>query len=256
MRRVLFIAYEGSAFSGWQKQPHVLTVQGILEKTLSKILQEPITLYGAGRTDAGVHARMQVAHLDSNRWLDKILYRLNALLPKTITVYEETTVEPTFHARHSALFRHYRYHILCQRNPFLRPYGWEVHHPLDQELLERAAQTLLGKQNFVSFCKNPAQYETTVCEILIARWQPRAFGWQFDIRANRFLQGMVRSLVGAMVRLAQNRMSWSTWHKYLQGQETNSTYAPPQGLFLEEVGYPNGLLTMPPKVPLLPFGEK
>lgn len=255
MRRVLFIAYEGSAFSGWQKQKHAPTVQGSLESALSKILQEPITLYGAGRTDAGVHACMQVAHLDSQKWLDHMLHRLNKLLPSSISVYAEKVVSPAFHARHSALFRHYRYYILSHKNPFLRPYSWEVPHPLDQELLEKAAQTLLGRRAFTSFCKNPSQYESTTCEVFMARWQRRPFGWQFDIRANRFLQGMVRSLVGAMIRLAQGKMSWLTWQKYLDGQEPNPTYAPPHGLFLEEVGYPQALVTTPAPAPLLPFGE-
>jgi len=245
MRYLVKVAYDGGGYAGWQRQMGVPTVAEEIEKALSRLLAHPVEIVGAGRTDKGVHAMGQYAHWDSQKPLPgPFLPRLNALLPRDIQVLSLFRVPETFHARHSAISRRYRY-FLGQNLPlFWRRYAYEVPvRPLLGRLRE-AAQLWVGEKDFRAFCKGAKTYAHTQCIVHQAQWSVWSYGggtilMVFDIEANRFLHGMVRFLVGASLRYAMGRLpyekllaaieagdrSWGLWE------------APAEGLFLYEVRY-------------------
>ncbi|MCS7189918.1 MAG: tRNA pseudouridine(38-40) synthase TruA, partial [Bacteroidia bacterium] len=247
MRRyVLWLAYEGTKYAGWQRQLNASTVAGTIEACLARLFGRQVNLVGAGRTDKGVHARMQVAHWDASEEIRlPFLGRLNSLLPgdiRALALYEGSA---DFHARHSALSRTYRYYIHQVPNPFLRAYSTYVPLPVFWDILQGAASHLVGKRDFSAFAKEVSRYKEPVCEVYRASWyMPQEGFCVFEIEANRFLRAMVRGLVGAQLRLAQKRISWSLFQAALekQSREWGMHLAPPQGLFLWEVKYsPNSL---------------
>ncbi|MCS6789730.1 MAG: tRNA pseudouridine(38-40) synthase TruA [Bacteroidia bacterium] len=241
-RYVIHIAYDGTRYAGWQRQPNAETVAGTLEKVLSQLIGESIQLTGAGRTDAGVHARMQIAHWDTEKPLPSpFLHRVNALLPGAIRVVNLYRAAPTFHARHSAIARTYRYYLTLYPNPFWRMWSWWLSPPLQEELLLQATQAIRFCTNFAAFAKELDTQREPVCHIHTAQWVKVREGiYFFEITANRFLRAMVRALVGAQVRLAQGKLSWE---KFLSALERGDRswgmhLAPPQGLFLWCIQYP------------------
>lgn len=240
-RYVLSLGYEGTRYAGWQRQPRVPTVAGTVEGVLGQLLRQPVKLVGAGRTDAGVHARVQWAHFDSADPLPEgFLYRLNRLLPGDIQAWALYEAAPSFHVRHSALRRTYRYYVRLAPNPFWRAWSWEVAPLPDLGALQSAAALLIGKHNFQAFAKEPQRYPDTTCLVSRAEWhelQPTL--WYFEVEANRFLHSMVRALVGAQIRLAQGKLSPEAFHAalYAGSRHWGMHLAPPQGLFLWAVHY-------------------
>lgn len=243
----LVLQYDGTHFAGWQRQPDARTVQGEVERVLGRLFNSPAAVVGAGRTDAGVHARGQAAHLVvADRWPTAALRRaVNALLPADVWVASADDAPPGFHARYSAVARRYTYYVgtdEASASPFRRPYEWRARGALDRGALGAAAGALLGEHRFYGFAVRgtaPAGDEHR-CTVMGAEWRERAGGLEFVIEANRFLHHMVRFLVGTMVDVAGGRRSLASFAALLDADDNRavSPPAPAHGLFLDHVTYP------------------
>lgn len=242
MRYFVWFSYDGASYHGWQIQPNGRSVQAELERGLSLLLRTDIGVTGAGRTDAGVHARQMAAHFDydGDYDMDNLAYKLNRLLPQDISIDRVERVADDLHARFSATRRTYRYYVHTRKNPFLRRYSCELHYPLDFERMNEAAQTLFDYDDFGAFCKAGADVKTTLCKIYVARWhQTGADAWYFEIAANRFLRNMVRAVVGTLIEVGRHRMTVDDFRRVIEGKRRTEAgeSMPAHALFLEEVAY-------------------
>jgi tRNA pseudouridine38-40 synthase len=247
MKKIIaVIEYDGTRYHGWQLQNDLLTVQGSLELSLERILGRATRVYGAGRTDAGVHAIGQVAHFSSDwsRSLGELHRGWNALLPDDISVRRLASVPEDFHARHSARSKTYSYRILNQplRSPLLRYYCWHVPQALKLPSMEAASASLLGVHDFAAFGSPTDGTPSTVREILDVRWnRDESEGiLTFSVRGTGFLRHMIRSLVGTLVRVGRGRMSVSDVSRILESCDRSQAgpTAPAHGLCLDSVDYP------------------
>jgi tRNA pseudouridine38-40 synthase len=246
----LVLHYDGTRFAGWQRQPEARTVQGEFEQTLSRLCNVKTRAVGAGRTDAGVHARGQaVGALVPATWTVTELRRaLNALLPDDIWVAAAYEMQPDFHARYSAVSRAYTYQIGTDdeaHSPFRSPWEWAVNDPLDRRQLADAARALVGDHCFRAYAVRgtaPARDDHR-CVVHDARWRERPGGLTFEIRANRFLHHMVRFIVGTMVEVAAGRRDAGAVGQLLEAPDNSdvSPPAPAHALCLEQVEYPSDL---------------
>ena len=239
----LTIEYDGTHFLGWQIQPVGRTVQGDLENALKQLHpDQKITLIGSGRTDSGVHARNQVAHikLDTRLSDNDLKNAVNARLDKDVRIKAASKVSDSFHARYNPLWRQYSYFIRKSYSPLARFTTWWVRYPLIQEQLHVCANQVLGEHDFTSFCKADAEVEHKRCFVEESHWSISADNLTYSIRANRFLQHMVRYLVGTMVEVARGRYSEQDFSDLIHNTENNLSVvrAPAQGLILEEIKYP------------------
>ncbi|HEY58450.1 MAG TPA: tRNA pseudouridine(38-40) synthase TruA [Anaerolineae bacterium] len=237
------LAYDGTAFLGWQRQAQGRTVQGEVEAALQRLGWQERTLRYAGRTDTGVHALGQVIAfaLDWPHGTAALQRALNAHLPADVVVRRVALVEEGFHPRYAALARRYWYYLYQapQRDPFQARYAWRVWPPLEGERLQEAAAALAGRRDFAALGTPPNPRGTTVRTVFKASWYPRADGWVFDVVADAFLYRMVRRMVALQVAVAQGRMSLARWQRLLREPPPNLVQglAPPQGLFLAQVCY-------------------
>ena len=241
MRYFIQLGYDGTAYHGWQIQPNGVSVQETLQKALSTILRQPIEVVGAGRTDAGVHARMMVAHMNCPMELDcsQIVYKLNKLLPRDIAVQRLWPVADDMHARFSATSRTYHYYVHTRKEPFLRQYSLLVTFPLDFDLMNEAAGHLLDYDDFTSFSKTQTDTKTNICKITEARWEQDTSGWVFTITANRFLRNMVRAIVGTLIEVGRGSLSVDDFCRIIERKDRCSAgeSVPGHALFLENVEY-------------------
>ena len=242
MRYFVTLCYDGTAYHGWQIQPNGISVQAILQQSLSLLLRQDITVVGAGRTDAGVHARMMVAHFDIAHEVDtkQLAYKLNRLLPEDIAVRKVELVDDDMHARFSAISRMYRYYIHTKKDPFRRAYSCELHYPLDFERMNEAAKVLMEYDDFGAFCKSHTDVKTTLCNVMEAQWHQTApDAWYFEIRANRFLRNMVRAVVGTLIEVGRGRMTINDFRNVIEGKRRTEAgeSMPGQALFLEDITY-------------------
>ncbi|MFN1834278.1 tRNA pseudouridine(38-40) synthase TruA [Balneola sp. MJW-20] len=240
-RYKLTIEYDGSKYSGWQVQPNALTVEEVLENAFSTVIQQEVDLIGQGRTDAGVHARGQVAHTDlpDGTDIDLLIHRVNGMVGDHIAILEIEKAAEDFHCRFDALGREYVYQVIANKHPLLMDRSWYVYQQTDPELLWKCSELILGEHDFGGFSKTNEDNYTTLCTIQKAEWQIEGERWVFTIKANRFLRNMVRRLVGSMVWVAQGKMSTETFEDILKnsGNEDPSYTAPAQGLILQKVYY-------------------
>lgn len=241
MRYFITFSYDGGRYHGWQIQPNGVSVQEKLEWALSTLLREQISVTGAGRTDAGVHARMMVAHFDASQ-LDcvQLAYKLNRLLPQDIAVQKVERVSDEMHARFSAKWRTYHYYIHTCKDPFLRTYSCEIHYPLDFAAMNEAGQRLMDYDDFGAFCKSGADVKTTLCQVTKAAWiQTSPTTWYFEITANRFLRNMVRAVVGTMIDVGRGRLTIEEFCKVIEGKRRTEAgeSMPGNALFLEIIEY-------------------
>jgi tRNA pseudouridine38-40 synthase len=243
----LVLHYDGAAFAGWQRQPSERTVQGALEESLERLCGAHVPVLGAGRTDAGVHARGQAAGVRvAERWRPAELRRaLNAVLPDDVWVESAHDMRPEFHARYSATARRYSYAVGTSESaysPFRRDREWPVLKPIDRGALDRAAASIVGEHVFRAFAVRGTAPERDEhrCRVLDARWRSQDDRLTFEIEANRFLHHMVRFLVGTMIEIALGRRSPDTMERLLAAPDNAevSAPAPPHALFLERVTYP------------------
>lgn len=243
MRYFITLSYDGTRYHGWQIQPEGVTVQQLLQDALATLLRQHVTVVGAGRTDAGVHARQMVAHIDLDGEIndvDQLTYKLNRFLPYDISIQNVRLVSDDMHARFSAVRRRYRYFIHTEKDPFKKKYSCELHYELDYELMNVAAAQLKTYSDFGAFCKSHSDVKTTVCTVTKAHWveyEPNA--WYFEIEANRFLRNMVRAVVGTLIEIGRHRMSLSQFDQVVrEGRRTGAGESmPANALFLESVEY-------------------
>ena len=241
MRNIKIVfEYDGTDFVGWQRQAEGRTVQEEIEAVLQNVTEELISVVGAGRTDAGVHARGQVANFktQSNIAASDLHRALNGLLPDDIVVHSAEEVDERFSARYSARERHYQYFISRAASAIRRRFCWQLFYPLNIELMNEAGSIIMKTKDFQSFCKANSGVDNYLCTIQQAEWiQPSASKMIFSIRANRFLHGMVRAIVGTIVDVGREYISLQDFEKIIDARDRQKAgmAAPPQGLFLEEV---------------------
>lgn len=246
----LVLHYDGTAFSGWQVQPETRTVQGEVERVLARLCGERIVAQGAGRTDAGVHARGQAVGVRvPEKWSAFSLRRaMNALLPNDVWVAAAHEMRPEFHARFSALARRYAYYVGTDEgahSPFRRRTEWAYRHPVDRRALDTAAREIVGDHCFIAFAVRGTapDHDHHRCIVTDACWSDRPGGLTFHIEANRFLHHMVRFLVGTMLEIASGRRPASDLAALLSAASNTdvSPPAPGHALFFDRVTYPRDL---------------
>lgn len=241
-RYFIHLSFDGTQYHGWQIQPNGMSVQEKLQECLSKILRRKTTVTGAGRTDAGVHAKTMVCHFDFAGSLDtkQLCYRLNQIMPCDISCNTIEQVTSTMHARFSATERTYHYFIHTHKDPFLRHFSVETHYDLDFDLMNQAAEYLLQVDDFKAFCKAGADNKTTICHVTAAKWiQTGPYTWYFEISANRFLRNMVRAVVGTLFDVGRHCMTLDQFRSVVDnGHRTDSGESmPAKGLFLWDIKY-------------------
>lgn len=242
MRYFITLSFDGTAYHGWQIQPHSVSVQEELQKALSTLLRMPVEVVGAGRTDTGVHARKMVSHFDINAELDcqQLVYKLNKLLPRDIAVQHVEQVSDDMHARFSAKSRTYHYYVHLSKNPFLRSYSWQLYGNPDFELMNKAAVVLMEYIDFTSFSKVNTDTKTNDCTITEAHWDRVGEGqWRFTITANRFLRNMVRAIVGTLMDVGRGRMTIEQLRQVIEAKDRcrAGDSVPGNALFLVDVKY-------------------
>ena len=242
MRYFITFSYDGTAYHGWQIQPHSLSVQEELQKAMSILLRKPMEVVGAGRTDTGVHARKMVAHFDYDEEVDcpQLVYKLNKLLPRDIAVQQVEPVAEDMHARFSAKSRTYHYFVHMGKNPFLRSYSWQVYGNIDFELMNQAASVLMEYKDFTSFSKVNTDTKTNDCTITEAHWDRVGEDqWCFTITANRFLRNMVRAIVGTLMEVGRGRMAIEQLRRVIDAKDRccAGDSVPGNALFLVQVKY-------------------
>ena len=243
----LVIGYDGTAFHGWQRQPGRRTVQGVLEDALSKVIGAQIQVHGAGRTDAGVHARGQVASFEAvtrlpARALPPLLARV---LPRDVRVHAAAEARAGFHARHSAVARRYSYRLLAADDVLWSRFAWRAPRAVPAHALESAALALEGEVDCSAFRATGSTPGSPVCTIFRAGWTRWDAGLRFDIVADHFLYHMVRSLVGTALAVARQRDPRAAMRRVLESRDRSRAGAtvPPQGLCLEQVFYLQEVVT-------------
>ena len=242
MRYFITLGYDGTDFHGWQIQPNGNSVQEELQKALSTLMRQPMEVVGAGRTDAGVHARQMVAHFDSDSAVDcqQLTYRLNRIVPRSMAVYKVEKVADDMHARFSAKRRTYRYFVHTRKDPFPRHYSYQLPYSLDFNQMNKAACILLDYSDFGAFCKSHSDVKTTICKVTAAKWHQTAPDeWYFEISADRFLRNMVRAVVGTLMDVGRGRLSLEEFRGVIEGRKRTAAgeSMPGNALFLEKVEY-------------------
>jgi tRNA pseudouridine38-40 synthase len=243
------MAFDGTAYCGWQIQPNEKTVQQVMEHALTTILRQEISVTGAGRTDTGVHASYYMAHFDVedpsliSPDLDPVgqnfMFKLNRFLPPDVVVYKIFTVAPDMHARFSATFRTYQYHISAIKPLYNRNYSHHVYGPLDLDALDACCAMLLETEDFTSFAKLHSDVKTNLCKVMQASWKKMVQGYLFEIKADRFLRNMVRSLTGTLLDVGQGKLSVQEFEDIVHARDRSKAgqSAPARGLFLVDIGY-------------------
>jgi tRNA pseudouridine38-40 synthase len=251
LRYFVHISYHGLNYGGWQKQPGVLNVQGVLEKAFTQALKTPVAINGCGRTDAQVHASQFFFHVDlEQHWDYDLVFRLNKILPPSIAVYDIIPMEGLPHARFDAVLRSYDYFLHTYKNPFLN--GLSSYYLLENLNLDnmKKAVALLPKYNdYRAFCTSPDKYEHTLCYVKSAKLliDDKAERIRFQISSNRFLGKMIRIIMGQLLKIGTNELSVDEFEGHLISKITPALITPahPQGLYLSKVVYP--YLNLPPR---------
>ncbi len=242
MRYFVEFSYLGKDYHGWQNQPNAITVQEVLEKAFSTLLREPVALVGAGRTDAGVHAKQMYAHFDFGEIKDVqlFIYRLNSLLPDAIAVHDVFTVNPDAHARFDAEERTYEYWVLQDKNPFYGDFAHYIKQSLDVEAMNQAAQLLLQFEDFECFSKSNTDVKTYLCDVKNAVWEVQRDKLVFTITADRFLRNMVRAVVGTLLEVGTGKTKPAHVKSIINSKNRSNAgpSVPAKGLYLTSVLYP------------------
>lgn len=237
----ILIEYEGTKYSGWQKQPNANTIEEEIEKALTQILRQPVDIIGQGRTDAGVHAEGQVAHFDFPNELEKhrILFGLLGVLPRDIAVWEMEEVDPDFHARFYGKSRQYRYQVITRPSPLWNNYAEMILGELNLESMKECSDMLEGTHDFESFTHSSEEQPRTDCDVMISEFNFANPVITYRIKANRFVRHMVRRLVGTMLQVGQGKMTVKQFADYLHkpSKNKNGHGASAKGLILEKVEY-------------------
>lgn len=238
------MCYRGSNYNGWQVQPNSSSIQESVQKCLSILLREEISVIGCGRTDTGVHARNFFAHFNTDSELlndtEKLVYKINKFLPPDILIYSFHRMHDEAHSRFDAVSRTYKYYISERKEVFMADYCWQWKFNLDIELMNSAAKLLLNFVDFTSFSKLHTDVKTNICHISEANWNIENNMLVFTISADRFLRNMVRSIVGTLIDVGRKKITPDDFSQVIEKQDRTEAgmSAPAQGLFLENVIYP------------------
>ncbi|MBT8221064.1 MAG: tRNA pseudouridine(38-40) synthase TruA [Bacteroidia bacterium] len=245
MRYFGLIQYNGTRYSGWQRQPNATTIQAEIEDTLSKVLRMTIEIVGCGRTDSGVHASEFYMHFDSDATLDYgFVHKLNGILSDDIVIIDIIPVHAEAHARYDAIFRSYKYFLTAKKDPFRREtvYHFPFFNQIEFESLQKASNLLLQYEDFFPFCKTKSDVKNYKCKIRHASWTKSGEGNEliFEISANRFLRGMVRLIVGMCLNVSIGKLTLDEVRDDMEMQRIlqQPLSVKPHGLFLTEVRYP------------------
>lgn len=241
-RYFIYLAYNGENYCGWQIQPNGISVQETIEKALTTLLRTPTSIVGAGRTDAGVHARAMIAHFDNEqKELDTVQLtdKLNRILPKDIAIDSIKEVASDAHARFDATSRLYRYYITTRKDPYLHHLKYKVHGNINVEMMNACANVLFEYTDFTSFSKLHTDVKTNNCKIMIAHWEKVGDDYIFTIKADRFLRNMVRSIVGTLLEAGRGKLTPKCMRQIIEAKDRGAagTSVPGHALFLEEVEY-------------------
>lgn len=241
MRYFIHLAYNGTRFCGWQIQPNSPSIQETIEDVMSTLLNEKISIVGAGRTDSGVHASNYYAHFETNKdFLEQQLqYKMNRMLPYDIVIYKIYAVPDDMHARFSATSRTYTYTITKKKNPFNTETEYYVPTPLNIFLMNDACSQLIGTKDFTSFSKLHTDVNNNICTITQAKWQESDDKLIFTITANRFLRNMVRSIVGTLIDVGKEKISTTDFIRIIESKNRQNAgqSIPACGLCLTEICY-------------------
>ena len=242
MRYLIECSYKGTSFHGWQIQLNAISVQEQIEKALSVVLKQKTEISGSSRTDTGVHAVQQFAHFDSTVEIpnvDKFTHSLNGILPRTIAIKQIRLVADDFHARFDATSRQYLYRIIQDKNPFWYEMACFVKADLDMDLMNKAGEILLQNTDYQCFSKVKTDVTTFDCKIEFAYWERQEPFLLFHIKADRFLRGMVRAIVGTMIEVGTKKITLLDFEQIIlsKNRKKAGQSVPPEGLTLVEVGY-------------------
>lgn len=239
-RYFIELAYQGTAYSGFQVQKNANSVQAEIEKALQIFFRQKFELTGSSRTDAGVHALQNFFHFDSPTPLADAVYQLNAILPDDVVIKQIREVKEDAHCRFDALSREYRYYIYHRKNPFLRETAYYYPYTLDIDLLQHAAKEVLDYTDFTAFSKRNTQVKSFLCNIYSSEWLLQEDQMIYQVKANRFLRGMVKGLVGTMLQVGKGKLSIAAFRKIIESKDPSKVdfSVPSQGLFLVKVEFP------------------
>jgi tRNA pseudouridine38-40 synthase len=243
-RYLLEVSYKGGRYAGFQVQENANTVQAEVERALKTYFRREFELTGSSRTDAGVHALQNYFHFDQEVWLaDEVLakapYHLNAILPEDVLIRSLRKVPDDFHCRFDAISREYHYFIYREKDPFMQDRGYFFPFRLDVAKMREAAIEVMRHQHFAAFSKKHSQVKTFTCNVLQSEWQQEGEVLRYRVEANRFLRGMVRGLVGTMLRVGTGKLSVQDFGRLIEaGDQSKADFSvPPQGLFLVRVNF-------------------
>lgn len=244
-RYFIHLAYNGTAYCGWQTQPQLPTVQLTIEQALATLLRHTTPVVGCGRTDTGVHAADFYAHFDSTaiegqKEIKDLVFKLNNILPPDIAVFDIFPVADNAHARFDATARTYQYHVSERRLPFRQGQYCRIYFRPDVEMMNRAAKVLMEYDDFTSFAKLHTQVKTNICYLTHAEWTPEADGLVFTIQSNRFLRNMVRSVTGTLLDVGRGKLTIDGLREIIEKKDrcAAGVSMPACGLFLTKVEYP------------------
>lgn len=241
------IQYKGTHFSGWQSQPNAPTVQDEIESKLAILLRETTTIVGCGRTDTGVHASDYIFHFDAEiEDTETLAFKLNRMLPKSISVLKIVQVKPDAHARFDAEQRSYEYHIHRYKNPFKHELSYYYPRLFDGDidLLKETASIFLMYRDFFTFCKSNTDVKTTLCHVIKSEWEVSSSKMIFRVSADRFLRGMVRLMVGCCVNVAEGKLTIQEVKQALERKDRlpRDLSVPAEGLYLSKIEYPTTII--------------
>jgi len=248
-RYFIYLTYNGTNYCGWQNQPNGISVQQKIEEALHTLLKKPAPITGAGRTDAGVHARLMVAHFN---WggepidLTFLVEKMNYLLPKDISILKILPVAPEAHARFDALSRTYKYYVCKEKDPFTYPFHYRIRSLPDFEKMNEAAAILFEYTDFTSFSKLHTDVKTNNSKIMQAGWKQEDNAWVFTIQADRFLRNMVRAIIGTLLEVGQGKLSLDGFRQVIESKDRGKAgaSAPGNALFLMNIEYPDSIFTV------------
>ncbi|MCK7591363.1 tRNA pseudouridine(38-40) synthase TruA [Subsaxibacter sp. CAU 1640] len=242
MRYFIEFSYNGKEYHGWQNQPNAISVQRVLEEALSKLLRTKISVMGAGRTDAGVHASQMFAHFDIEDSFDveSIVFKLNCFLPKNIAIHNIFRVNDKAHARFNATSRTYHYKIATKKNVFTYDLAYHIYFSLDVDKMNAACKILFDYNDFQCFSKSNTDVKTYHCTIKEAFWKLDENQLIFKITADRFLRNMVRAIVGTMIEIGLGKIEVEQLHNIIKSKSRSEAgySVPANGLYLTNIVYP------------------
>lgn len=245
MRYFIELSYNGKGYHGWQNQPNDISIQEVVEKALSTLLNESVSIMGAGRTDAGVHASQMFAHFDTAIVfkVQDLIFKLNSFLPNDIAIAAIFEVKPEIHARFYALSRTYLYRISVNKNVFTFDNSLYVKQTLDVDKMNEASKILLGYKDFQCFSKTRTDVKTYHCDIVHAEWTVKGNELHFVIKANRFLRNMVRAIVGTLMNIGLGKMEVAEMHTIIKSKNRSKAgiSVPAHGLYLTNIEYPEDI---------------